>query len=231
QFGNVDSSSIGMSADGRFVVYSSAFGFSATQRILVRDRLLGTIEIASVNDQGQQASGTFARDPRISADGRFVLFSSDATNLVPGDSNFRDDVFVHDRLLGTTERVDIGTDGTQGDMFTFFGALSRDGRYVAFATNSTTLLGPGDTNGKQDIYVRDRLVNFTKRVSVAYNGAQSSSDSGGFSISGDGQTVAFSNADPNLLPPGVDTNGKADLFVRDADPTDPLGVDTLLFHN
>src|SRR5262245_60907667 len=85
QFGNVDSSSIGMSADGRFVVYSSAFGFSATQRILVRDRLLGTIEIASVNDQGQQASGTFARDPRISADGRFVLFSSDATNLVPGD--------------------------------------------------------------------------------------------------------------------------------------------------
>jgi hypothetical protein len=232
QFGTVDSASIGMSADGRFVAWSSAFGFSARQQILVRDRLLGTIEIASVDSQGVSQSGNFARDPRISADGRFVLFSSDAINLVPGDGNGADDLFVHDRLLGTTERVNVGTDGTQANQFTFLGALSRDGRYVAFETFADTLLGPGgDTNAVDDIFVRDRLVNLTKRVSVAYNGTQSTSASSRFNISGDGQTVAFTNADPNLLPAGTDTNGKADAFVRGVNAADPLGVDALLFPN
>src|SRR5262249_40489008 len=120
----------------------------------------------------------------------------------------------------------------QADVATLFGVLSRDGRYVAFGTDSTTLLGPGgDTNGAQDVYVRDRLVNFTKRGSVAYNAAQTTSHASGFRISGDGQTVAFASADANLLPAGTDTNGNADVFVRDANPADPLGVDTLLFHN
>jgi Tol biopolymer transport system component len=229
--GIVDQGSVDMSADGRYVAFAAQIGFSLRQQVLVRDRLLGTTEIVSLNNQGAQNGGNFARAPRISADGRFVLFSSDAA-FAPGDSNGFDDLFMRDRLLRRTERVSIGTDGTQGDAFTFFGRMSRDGRYVAFQTFSTTLLGPGgDTNSVVDTYVRDRLVNVTKRVSIAHDGAQATAASSGFAISGDGQTVAFANADPNLLPPGVDTNGKRDLFVRGVDDADPNGVDTLLFGN
>ncbi len=231
-FGDVDTRSVGMSADGRYVAFASTFGFSAQQQVLVRDRLLGTIEVVSLTSQEAPHNGNFARDPQISADGRFVLFSSSATNLVPGDSNGVDDLFVRDRLLGATERVTVGTDGAQGDVFTFLGQMSRDGRYVAFQTISTTLLGPGgDTNAVNDVYVRDRLVNVTKRVSVAANGAQATVAATGFAISGDGQTVAFANADANLLAPGADTNGKRDLFVRGVDGGDPGVVDPLLFQN
>ena len=235
--GNVDWGTIDLSADGRHVAFASTFGFSARQEVVVRDRLLGTTEIVSRSSQGDAHNGTFARAPRISADGRFVVFASTASNLVPGDSNFAEDLFVRDRLLGTTERVTVGTDGTQGDSFTFSGKLSRDGRYVAFQTASSTLLGPGgDTNSGFDVFVRDRLVNVTRRVSVAYDGAESPIGtshalSEGFAISGDGQTVAFDSTDPNLLPPGVDTNGVKDLFVRGVDGADPLGIDPLLFAN
>src|SRR6185369_1715504 len=117
--------SIDLSADGRYVVFSANIGFSSRQQVLLRDRQLGTTEVVSLNSQGSPNGGNFARDPRISADGRFVLFSSDVA-FAPGDSNGFDDSFVRDRLLGTTERVSIGTDGTQGDSFTFFGRLSRD---------------------------------------------------------------------------------------------------------
>ncbi len=230
--GTVDQGSVAMSADGRYVAFSSTFGFAGQQEVLVRDRLLGTTEIVSLNTQEARHNGNFAREPQISADGRFVLFSSNASNLAPGDSNGMDDLFVRDRLLGATERVTVGTDGAQSDSFTLFGSLSRDGRFAAFQTFATTLLGPGgDTNGANDVYVRDRLVNVTKRVSVAYDGTQSTGSASGISISGDGQTVAFASADPNLLPPSVDANGKADLFVRAVDAADPLGVDTLLFHD
>ncbi len=158
---------------------------------------------------------------------------------MPGDTNGLADLFVLDRLTGTTDRVSVGTDGTQSDDFTFIGEISPDGRFVAFQTLATTLLGPGgDTNGINDIYVRDRLINVTKRVSVAYNGAQAtvgnstlSVASIGFALAGDGQTVAFASPDANLLPPGTDTNGKTDVFVRAVNATDPLGVDNLLFDN
>ncbi len=229
QNGTVDTGAADMSADGRYVTYASSTGFSSTQQVLVRDRLLGTTQVVSVTNQGQQSGGLFTRNPQISADGRFVLFTDDSA-IAPGDSNGIDDLFVRDRLLGTTELVSVATDGTQADNFSFAGRLSRDGRYVAFQTLATTLLGPGgDTNGVGDVYVRDRLTNVTKRVSIAYDGAQASAASTNVAISGDGQTVAFASADPNLLPPGVDTNAKDDVFVRSVDGGDPLGIDNLLF--
>ncbi len=224
-------SDVDMSADGRYVTFNTQIGVSPVSRSLVRDRLLGTTEVVAIDT-------VLFSHQKISADGRFILFSSNASNLVPGDSNGVTDLFVRDRLLGTTDRVSVGTDGTEGDQFTFLGQISRDGRFVAFQTLSSTLLGPGgDTNGINDIYVRDRLVNVTKRVSVAYNSAQATVGSNslvasiGFAISGDGQTVAFASPDANLLPPGTDTNGKADVFVRSVDATDPTGVDNLLFDN
>lgn len=223
---------VDMSGDGRYVTFNGQIFPSPATRGSLRDRLLGTTTILSSSTSGMTTH------LRITPDGRFVLFSSSASNLVSGDTNGVDDLFVLDRQLGLTERVSVGTDGTQVDQFTTLGQISPDGRFVAFQTLSTTLLGPGgDTNGINDIYVRDRLTNVTKRVSVAYNGAQATAGSNslvasiGFALSGDGRTVSFASPDANLLPPGTDTNGKTDVFVRAVDATDPLGVDNLLFDN
>ncbi len=216
---------VDMSADGRYVTFDAYIFPSPLAQTLVHDRLLGTTKLVNYSEA---PGGTH---PKISADGRFILFASWGS-FVPGDSNGFEDLFVYDQLLGTTERVSVGTDGAQGNDATPDFSLSRDGRYVAFRTPSSTLLGAtGDTNGTSDVFVRDRLLNVTKRVSVAYDGAQLTSDALGANISGDGQTVAFQNAAANLLPPGVDTNGKADVFVRSVDAADPLGVDLLLFHD
>ena len=92
-------------------------------------------------------------DPAISADGRFVAFSSDATNLVPGDTNGTADVFVRDRQTGTTRRVSVGPGGAQGNGDSVDPALSADGRFVAFESDATNLV-PGDTNGVDDVFVR-----------------------------------------------------------------------------
>jgi hypothetical protein len=150
---------------------------------------------------------------------------------LPGDSNGFDDLFVRDRLLGTTDRVSVGTDGAQGDRSRRRADLPR--RPLRRVPDlSSTLLGPGgDTNGINDIYVRDRLVNVTKRVSVAYDGdAVDASRLDGFAISGDGRP-SRSTAPTEPPPPGTDTNGKSDLFVRGVDGSRSERVDTLLFDN
>ncbi len=221
---------VDMSADGRYVTYNYQIGVGVASQGLLRDRTLGTTVVSNSSTSPLSNSRQ-----RISPDGRYLLLATDAH--LAGDSNGNlDDLFLRDRVTGTTERVSIGTDGTQGNDFTFVGAMSRDARYIAFRTLDANLLGTSDLNGINDIYVRDRLLNTTKRVSVAYNGAQATAGttdyfSMGFAISGDGQTVAFESPDANLLPPGTDTNGKTDVFVRAVDATDPLHVDNLLFHN
>ncbi len=220
---------VDMSADGRYVTYNYQISVSVSSQGLLRDRTLGTTEVSNSSTSPLSNSRQ-----RISPDGRYLLLATNAN--IFGDSNGKDDLFLRDRVTGTTERVTIGTDGSQGDDFTFVGDMSRDARYIAFRTLDTTLLGTGDTNGKNDIYVRDRLLNTTKRVSLAYNGAQATVGttdyfSPGFAISGDGQTVAFESLDANLLPPGTDTNGKTDVFVRAVNAADPTGIDNLLFDN
>src|SRR5207247_8500457 len=109
--------------------------------------------------------------PAFSADGRFVAFDSDATDLVAGDTNGTTDVFVHDRQTGTTERVSVvsggGTqgNGTSGGFFAF-PALSADGRLVAFQSDAANLVA-GDTNGATDLFVHDRHTGATEPMSVA----------------------------------------------------------------
>ena len=94
-----------------------------------------------------------ASSPAISADGRFVAFDSEATNLVPGDTNDASDVFVRDRQTGTTRRVSVSSGGAQGNGASFDPAISADGRFVAFNSDATNLV-PGDTNGAADVFVR-----------------------------------------------------------------------------
>jgi Tol biopolymer transport system component len=139
---------VALSTDGRFVAYSSGTD------VFVFDRQGGGTEQVSVGpggSPGDRASGA----PAISADGRFVAFQSDATNLVPADTNQRTDVFVRDRRLGTTTRVSVGPASVQGDRPSTGPQISGNGRFVAFQSVATNLIAE-DTNSAPDIFVHDR---------------------------------------------------------------------------
>ncbi len=222
--GNRDSYSAALSADGRYVVFESAASnlvsgdTNGQNDVFVHDRETGETERVSVATngvQGNSGSGT----PALSADGRYVAFLSYANNLVVGDTNicFLDviscgDIFVHDRETGETERVSVATNGVQGNGDAFGAAISADGRYVAFRSRASNLVG-GDTNGLDDIFVHDRQIGQTMRVSVATGGTQGNSGSGTPAISADGRYVAFLSYANNLVV--GDTNELDDIFVHD----------------
>ncbi len=215
--GNGSSSFGSISADGRCVVFSSLASdlvpgdTNGTTDVFVRDLLSGTTERVSVATGGAEADGysTFAA---ISADGRFVAFQSVATNLVPGDGNAQSDVFVRDRLSGTTERVSVSTSGGEGDGGSTQASLSADGRYVAFQSAATNLVA-GDGNGQDDVFVHDRQTGATTRVSVSYFGTEATAPSVAPSISGDGHCVAFVCLSDILV--AGDSNGVRDVVLRD----------------
>ena len=208
-----------ISADARFVAFESRAtnlvpgDTNGCSDIFLRDRLLGTTERVSVDSAGSQANDA-CWIPSISADGRFVAFTSLAGNLVAGDTNGAWDVFVRDRRSGTTERVSVDSSGAQAnDASGYFGcSISSDGRYVAFGSIATNLV-PGDTNGQEDIFVRDRRSGTTELVSVAVAGSQADGASSLPSVSADGRFVAFRSYATNLV--ASDTNGSGDVFVRD----------------
>jgi hypothetical protein len=158
--------SLAMSGDGRYVAFASHAVLvpeddTVTQDVYVFDRELASYELvsgASDGSSGNESSGSWD-DIAISADGRFVAFSSRASDLVPDDTNICfdkpcQDVFVRDRLLGTTERVSVASDGTEGDARSgdFGVSISADGRFVAFDSGATNLV----PDGGQGVYVRDR---------------------------------------------------------------------------
>ncbi len=208
-----------VSADGRYVAFMSCAAnlvpgdTNATWDIFLRDRLNGATERLSVSTGGAQGNGYCGLyGISISPDGRYVAFESEASNLVPGDTNGTADIFVRDRLNGVTERVSVATGGTQGNSNSWYPSISADGRYVAFTSLATNLV-PGDTNGTWDIFVHDRQSGATERVSVATGGAQGNSASGIPSISRNGRYVAFESMASNLVP--GDTNNFQDVFVRD----------------
>src|SRR5690554_197008 len=126
-----------------------------------RKVLITRVSVGSDGTEGDWESAS----PSLSADGRYVAFSSHATNFVPDDSNRRSDVFVHDRDTGTTTRVSVASDGTEGDDDSRTPAISADGRYVAFTSSAANLV-PDDTNGATDVFVHDRDTGTTTRVSV-----------------------------------------------------------------
>jgi Tol biopolymer transport system component len=171
----------------------------------------GTTTRASVSSAGAQGDD-YSESPSISADGRFVAFQSDATSLVPGDTNGYADIFVHDRSTGETARVSVSSAGEQGNGGSYEPSISADGRYVAFRSAASDLV-PGDTNHHNDVFVHDRLTGETTRVSVTSAGGQGNGSSYDPSISADGEFVAFQSYASNLVP--ADTNGYADVFVHD----------------
>ena len=207
---------LALTPDGRFVAFVSAAtnlvpgDTNAATDIFVRDRFTGTTERVSVASGGVQAD--FESDePAISADGRFVAFSSNATNLVPGDTNSHWDVFVRDRALGTTERVSVTSAGLQPDWHCYAPSISADGRFVTFLSTADDLV-PGDTLGYQDVFLRDRTAGTTVRVNVSSAGAEANQSAIHAAISADGSCVVFDSGATNLVT--GDTNGFGDVFVR-----------------
>ncbi len=173
-------------------------------------------ERVSVTNLGAEATGN-STSAAISPDGRYVAFISSAENLVPGDNNRVRDVFVRDRLLGTTERISVASDGTQGDgqssgLATGAPALSGDARFVAFASSATNLVA-NDMNNLDDIFVRDRLLGTTERISVASDGSEGNDVSTAPSISSDARYVTFSSMANNLI--AGDANNDRDIFLHD----------------
>jgi Tol biopolymer transport system component len=209
---------IAISADGNVVAFQSdatnlvpgdVNGFTD---IFVRDRTTGITERVSVDSSGIAADGD-SYQPILSTDGRYVVFWSEATNLVAKDTNKVADVFLRDRTNGTTERVSIHSNGSQGDFGSYRAAISSDGRFVAFESDADNLI-PGDANSSTDIFLRDRQNGTTRRVSVDSFGHEAK-PGGCFdpAISADGSIIAFSARSSSLVP--GDTNLVSDVFVRD----------------
>jgi len=232
--GTGNSSEASVSADGRFVAFTSTSsnlvpGDSGLYTdVFLRDVVAGvTYRISREGPgdldgdggaDGDNANGD-SHGPSISADGRYVAFTSSAPDLVAGDGNGVDDVFVYDRVLGTTKRVSVITGGGEANDDSFEPSLSSDGKFIAFSSDATNLVG-NDTNGVEDIFVHEIATGITTRVSVATNGTEATFRSLEPSISSNGQFVTFKSEDPNIAAgdandavPGVNT--RWDVFLRD----------------
>jgi Tol biopolymer transport system component len=206
-----------ISADGRFVAFHSlatnlvANDTNGTTDIFVRDLVNGTTERVSVDSAGNEAHGDCLY-PTISSDGRYVAFQSQAPDLVAGDVNGLQDVFVHDRVTGTTILASVDDAGNQGDGNSQAAWISFDGHFVAFDSQATNLVA-GDTNGVNDVFVKDLQIGTVERVSVATGGAEGDQDSFSGPMSADGRYVSFYSAATTLVP--FDTNQAMDVFLHD----------------
>ncbi|HAL30865.1 MAG TPA: hypothetical protein DCP20_09155, partial [Coriobacteriia bacterium] len=229
--GSGDCGDVSISSDGRYVAFSSMApnlvpgDTNGAGDIFVHDRATGITERASVASDGTQVSAqSHVSCPSISGNGRYVMFNSYDSNLVPNDTNETCDIFVHDRVSNQTERVNVATDGAQANDYTYsyWEGISSDGRYVAFVSVASNLV-PDDTNGVADVFIRDCVTGITERLSVASEGTQGSDQSGGPSVSDDGRFVAFGSGAPNLVL--GDTNDTWDVFVHDRFTGDPGTTD------
>jgi hypothetical protein len=191
-------------------------GFAARE-IYARDLQTGVTELVSVGANNDPGNFDADQQPSISADGNFVAFQSYAMNLVSGDTNVANDIFVRDRAAGTTERVSVSSSGGQGFETSSFPVISANGRFVAFMSASTNLV-PDDANGHSDAFLRDRLTETTLRVSVPGDGAQPDGDSIPMGVSDDGTTVLVVSFASNLAP--GDENKEFDVYACDRSSTE-----------
>ncbi|NKE57314.1 hypothetical protein FXN61_10905 [Lentzea sp. PSKA42] len=207
--GNGDSTTPVISADGRHVAFPSlASNLVHGDRNDVSDVFVKDLRTGVVRSASRGGDGPSFDPPALSADGRFVAFVSSASNLVAGDTNGVDDVFVADMRTGRVERVSGGNGPAFGSP-----AISADGRYVAFRSEASTLV-EGDTNGVTDVFLTDRSTGKVTRISTSASGAEGDKlVHHGLAMSADGRLVVFPSAATNLVP--GDTNGSVDMFVKD----------------
>jgi Tol biopolymer transport system component len=193
--GNGKSEDAAISADGRFVAFRSFASNlapdpngSLVMDVFVHDLPSGETTLASLGHQGEAANQN-CDAPAMSADGRFVVFHSGSTNLVAGDTNGLTDIFLRDRLAGTTVRVNLDSAGMQADHYSFHPALSGDGRFVAFQS-AAALVSGDDDGGFFDVYVHDVATGETLGITTGIPALALSAASRP-SLSGDGSRIAF----------------------------------------
>ncbi len=209
-----------LSRDGRIVAFQSHAtnlvpgDTNGANDIFARDLDKGVTERVSVNGAGKQANND-SWDVSINADGRYVAFTSAATNLVQGDtSSQRNDVFVFDRQTKSAKRISVTEAGKEANNSSGSPSLSADGRYIAFLSFARNLVSAPDTSGWCDVFVRDLETGKNWRVSLTADGAQARDGSPYVALSGDGRWVAFMSH-ANTLVPG-DRNRTSDIFVTKA---------------
>jgi len=231
--GSGESNYPSISADGRYVVFDSDSALvpedtNGARDVYVRDTVMGFTQLVGVNGAGEPGdAGSMTGNPQaMSADGRFVVFRGLAADFgAPGYSS----VFVRDRVLGTTEVMDVGPAGEGATTPSIAACISADGRFVAMTSYASNLV-PGDTNETYDVFVRDRLLGTTERVSVSSTGAQGNLPSGLWGplvMSPTGRFILFDSQASNLVP--GDDNSAVDVFLRDreAGTTELVSVSSL----
>jgi len=177
----------------------------------VKDLYTGNIVRASTQSDWSEITGAASGNGVLSDDGRYVLFQTAANNIIPGDTSGGTDLFYKDLETGALTAVSVNANGQTDASTSANGAISGDGRYVAYASNRTNLV-LGDTNGQYDTFVRDMWTNETTRVSSTTTGGQTLGGTSAFpALSGDGRTVTFSSLATNMGVP--DTNGAYDIFT------------------
>jgi len=208
--------------NGRFITFYShatnlvAGDTNAAPDVFVHDRQAGTTTRVSVGSTGAQGNGDSV-NPTISADGRFVAFESQASNLVSGDTNNVADVFVRDTVASKILRASVGSAGEQADAASSQPVIAADGSTVVFWSDATTLT-PGDTNGFSDVFARSLAASDTQRVSKT-GSSQANGDSFTAGVASGGAFVAFESLASNLT--AGDSNGVSDVFVAEIDPAEP----------
>lgn len=206
-----------ISSDGRYIVYETygstlvANDLNATDDIFIYDRQLAQTTRISLAWNGAEGNDS-SSIPVISADGRYIVFTSNASNLVESDTNNEADTFWMDRQEGQISRISIATEGTQGNGGSGGMSITDDGRFIVFGSYASNLVS-GDTNGQYDIFVRDRQIGTTERVSISSTGAQGNDYSIRGRITSDGRYVFFDSLSSNLV--AGDTNASDDVFLRD----------------
>jgi hypothetical protein len=214
---NGDSDQASISPNGRYVAFQSAAtnlvpgDTNGKADIFLRDLVKNTTTRVSVADGGAQLTGGDSSLPTVSGDGTEVVFLTDATNAVPGDTNAKPDVFIRNVNAGFTERISV----TSGEAALTAGgaspSMSSNGRYVVF--DSTTTQIPGDTDGSTDSFLRDRVLGTTEVVSIPNAGGLSNQPCQFPTVSDNGRYVAFQTKATGMTP--VADSAETDAFVRD----------------
>ncbi len=224
--GNDDAFEPSLSSTGQFLAFASNSrnlvlnDLNDASDIFLLNRLTGQLVRVSVDSAGGESNGD-SFQTALSADGNLVAFVSVADNLVAGDANAEQDIFVHDRSTQITTRVNVASNGGESNHLSLYPALSASGRFVVFSSDASNLVA-GDTNGVRDIFVHDRSNGQTTRASVNSGGAEGNDESDLPTISADGRFVAFASHASNLVP--GDTNDRARIFsFTTATPANSLG--------
>ncbi|MCC6932497.1 MAG: PD40 domain-containing protein [Deltaproteobacteria bacterium] len=206
-----------ISEDGRYTAFVSAAtnlvasDLNGYLDIFRKDKETGVLVRISVSAVGTEANGS-SGVPSISADGRYVVFSSSASNLVSGDTNNKTDIFVKDVQSSAITRVSTNGSGDQGDGDSSWPMISGDDNYVVFVSNATNLVA-SDTNGTYDIFRKNLESGTISRISTSTLGIEANGSSSYPAISDNGQFVIFISTASNLVV--GDLNLASDVFVKD----------------